>query len=131
MERRLVKFLSLMLMGLLLLLSGCSTPLSGRYGAKGLTKEAFTHYVEEVFRLQNSMTSELMALQESDGVNNHDEALLKAEQSMQEACAPLNEYVSRESDGSNTGIFLGQQIEKTATDCEQAAQRVKQQLNKQ
>ena len=129
MERRLVKFLSLMLMGLLLLLSGCSTPLLGRYGAKGLTKEAFTHYVEEVFRLQNSMTSELMALQESDDVNNR-EALLKAELAMQEACAPLNEYVSRESDGGNAGISLGQQIEKTAADCEQAAQQVKQQLNK-
>ncbi len=129
MERRLVKFLSLMLMGLLLLLSGCSTPLLGRYGAKGLTQEAFTHYVEEVFRLQNSMTSELMALQESDDVNNR-EALLKAEQAMQEACAPLNEYVSRESDGGNAGISLGQQIEKTAADCEQAAQQVKQQLNK-
>ena len=130
MERRLVKFLSLMLMGLLLLLSGCSTPLLGRYGAKGLTKEAFTHYVEEVFRLQNSMTSELMALQESDDVNNR-EALLKAEQAMQEACAPLNEYVSRESDGSSIGLFLRRQVEKTAVDCESAAKQVKQYLSNQ
>ena len=85
------------------------------------------NYVETVFVLQNSVTSDLMELQETDQVNNRD-VLLKAEQAMQEACAPLNEYVSRESDGAIIGLFLRQKVEKTAVDCEQAAQRVKQQL---
>ncbi len=122
-----VNFLSSILIGMLLLISGCSTPLSGRYGAKGQTKEEFSLYVENVFRLQNSVTSDLMELQETDPINNRD-VLLKAEQAMQEACAPLNEYVSRESDGSSIGLFLRQKVEKTAVDCDQAAQRVKQQL---
>jgi len=127
MERRLVNFLSPLLIAVVLLTSACSMPFSKGYGAKGQTKEEFSHYVETVFVLQNSVTSELMELQETDQINNR-ELLLKAEQAMQEACAPLNEYVSRESDGSSIGLFLRQKVEKTAIDCEQAAQRVKQQL---
>ena len=127
MERRLVNFLSPLLIVAVLLSSGCSLPFSKGYGAKGQTKEEFSHYVETVFVLQNSVTSDLMELQETDQVNNRD-VLLKAEQAMQEACAPLNEYVSRESDGAIIGLFLRQKVEKTAVDCEQAAQRVNQQL---
>lgn len=126
-----VNFLSVILIGMLLLLSGCSMPFSGRYGANGQTKEEFTQYVEGVFRLQNSVTSELMELQESGGSIKNREDLLKAEQSMQEACAPLNEYVSRESDGSSIGLFLRRQVEKTAVDCESAAKQVKQYLSNQ
>ena len=122
-----VNFLSPLLIVAVLLSSGCSLPFYKGYGAKGQTKEEFSHYVETVFVLQNSVTSDLMELQETDQVNNRD-VLLKAEQAMQEACAPLNEYVSRESDGAIIGLFLRQKVEKTAVDCEQAAQRVKQQL---
>jgi hypothetical protein len=45
------------MISVMLFLSGCSKSLMGSYGAKGQTMEAFTHYVEDVFRLQNSMTS--------------------------------------------------------------------------
>jgi hypothetical protein len=99
-------------------------PFSGGYGAKGQSQEEFTQYVEGVFRLQNSMTSEVMLLQENDDAKNHD-ALLEAEQHMQEACAPLNEYVSRDIDGLNIGLFLRRRVEKSAIDCEQTAQKVK------
>jgi hypothetical protein len=44
---------------------------------------------------------------------------------MQEACGPLNEYASRESEGLSTGLFLSQRVEKSAIDCEHAAQKVK------
>ena len=119
-----VNFPGLMLMSITLMLSGCATPFSGGYGAKGQSREEFTRYVEGVFRLQNSMTSEVMLLQETDDAKNHD-ALLEAEQHMQEACAPLNEYVSRDIDGLNIGLFLRRRVEKSAIDCEQAAQKVK------
>ena len=56
-----VNFPGLMLMSIMLILSGCSTPFLGGYGAKGQSREEFTRYVEGVFRLQNSMTSEIMA----------------------------------------------------------------------
>ena len=118
-----VNFPGIMLMSIMLMLSGCTTPFLGGYGAKGQSREEFTRYVEGVFRLQNSMTSEIMALQETDGAKNHD-ALLQAEQHMQEACASLNEYVSRDIDGLNISFLLHRQVEKSAVDCEQAAQKV-------
>lgn len=113
-----------MLVSIMLMLSGCAIPFWGGYGAKGQSREEFTRYVEEVFRLENSMTSEIMALQETDDAINHD-ALSEAEQHMQEACGPLNEYVSRDIDGLSVGIFLRRRVEKSAIDCEQAAQKVK------
>lgn len=118
-----VKFPTLMLMSLSLMLFGCGTPLFGGYGAKGQSREEFTRYVESVFRLQNSITSEIMALQEADATDYP--GLSKAEQNMQEACAPLNEYVSRESEGLDTGLFLRRRVEKTAVECEQNALKVK------
>jgi hypothetical protein len=115
---------SLMLMSITLMLSGCATPFMGGYGTKSLSKEDFSRYVESVFRLQNHMTSEIMLLSETDDVKNHD-ALLEAEQHMQEACGPLNEYASRDIDGLYIGLFLRRRVEKSAIDCEQAAQKVK------
>jgi hypothetical protein len=120
----LVSFPGLMLMSVTLIISGCATPLVGRYGENGQTKEEFTRYVEGVFKLQNSMTSEIMELLAADSANNHDDLLL-AEQQMQEACGPLNEYASRESEGLNIGFFLSRRVEKSAIDCEHAAQKVK------
>ena len=120
----LVNFPGLMLMSVTLMLSGCATPFFGGYGANGQTREEFTRYVESVFRLQNSMTSEIMELMETDDKSNHDD-LLKAEQRMQEACGPLNEYASRESEGLNIGFFLSRRVEKSAIDCEHAALKVK------
>ena len=119
-----VNFSGLLMISVMLFLSGCSTSLMGSYGAKGQTMEEFTHYVEDVFRLQNSMTSEIMELQENDELNNRD-VLLKAEEHMQATCAPLNEYVSLETEGLSTDISLLKRVEKTAVDCEQAALKVK------
>ena len=114
----------LMLMWVTLMLSGCGTAFFGNYGAKGQSKEGFTRYVEGVFKLQNSLTSEINDYLETDDKSNHDD-LLKAEQHMQEACAPLNEYASRESEGLDAGLFLSRRVEQSAIDCEQAAQKVK------
>ena len=116
-------FPGLMLMSITLMLSGCATPFLGGYGANGQTKEEFTRYVEGVFRLQNSMTSEIMLLQETEETENHD-ALLKAEQHMQEVCGPLNEYASREIEGLSIGLSLSRSVEKSAIDCERAAKNV-------
>jgi hypothetical protein len=120
----LVNFPILMLMLISLMLSGCTLPFLGGYGPKGQSREEFTRYVESVFRLQNSMTSEIMLLLENDNFKNH-EALLEAEQHMQQVCGPLNEYASRDMDGLSIGLLLRRSVEKSAMDCEQAAQKVK------
>ncbi len=103
------------------LISGCAVPFLGGYGANGQSREEFEHHVEEVFRLQNQMTSEvMMLLLDSDEAKGQD-ALLRAEQHMQQLCADLVEYASRNIDGLNSGLFLGRRVEKSAIDCEQAA----------
>jgi hypothetical protein len=104
-------------------LSGCAQPFFGGYGEHNMSRQEFTRYVESVFRLQNSITSEIMLLAVDEG--KIDAALLQAEQHMQEACEPLNEYVSRESDGLSAGIFLRRRVEKSAIDCERKAQAVR------
>lgn len=117
-----VSFPNLMLVTFTFLLSGCATPFFGGFGANGQSQEEFTRYVEHVFLLENSMTSEIMSL--SDDAKNHD-ALLEAEQQMQQACDPLNEYASRDMDGLSIGLFLRRRVEKSANDCEKAALKVK------
>jgi hypothetical protein len=106
------------------LISGCAVPFFGGYGANGQSLEEFEHHVEEIFRLQNQMTSEVMMLLENDEAKNP-EALMQAEQHMQRVCADLNEYVSRDIDGLSSGLFLRRRVEKSAIDCEQAAMAIK------
>ncbi|MDO9267872.1 MAG: hypothetical protein Q7T96_02040 [Methylobacter sp.] len=109
-------------------ISGCAVPLFGGYGANGQSREEFEHHVEDIFRLQNQMTSEVMMLLENDETEKP-EALLQAEQHMQKVCADLNEYVSRDIDGLSSGLFLRRRVEKSAIDCEQAAIAIKPLLN--
>jgi hypothetical protein len=110
------------------LVSGCAVPFLGGYGANGQSREAFTQHVEEVFRLQNQMTSEVMMLLESDQSDKAD-TLIQAEQHMQQVCADLNEYASRDIDGLSIGLFLSRRVEKSAIDCERAALAIKSLLN--
>ena len=106
------------------LLSGCAVPFFGGYGANGQSHEEFAHHVEEVFRLQNQMTSEVMMLLEGDETQKHAD-LLQAEKRMQQVCSDLNEYVSRDIDGLSIGLFLRRRVEKSAIDCEHAALAIK------
>lgn len=106
-------------------------PFSGGYGANGLSREDFARYVEDVFRLQNKMTSEVMMLLETDESGSRHDELLQAEREMHEACAPLNEYADRDIEGQSIGLFLRRRVEKSAVDCEQSAFRVEALLLKQ
>ncbi len=122
--KELIILRSLATFAMALLISGCAIPFSGGYGANGQSREIFEHHVEEVFRLQNKMTSEVMMLLESNEAKKP-EALIQAEQRMQQVCADLNEYVSRDIDGLSIGLFLRRRVEKSAIDCEQAALAIK------
>lgn len=106
------------------LVSGCAVPFFGGYGANDQSREEFAHHVEKVFRLQNQMTSEVMMLLENNDAKSPD-ALIQAEQHMQQVCADLNEYASRDIDGLSIGLFLSRRVEKSAIACEQAALAIK------
>ncbi|WAK02908.1 hypothetical protein [Methylobacter sp. YRD-M1] len=120
----LVNFHGGMLIFMAITLSGCATPFGGGYGANRQSKEEFARYVEDVFRLQNSMTSEVMMLTESENDLQNHVTLIKAEQHMHKICAPLDEYASRDSDGLSVGLLLSHNVEKSAVDCERAARQV-------
>lgn len=105
-------------------ISACSIPFFGGYGANGQTIEEFSQHVEDIFRLQNQMTSQAMMLLDNDEAKKPEE-LIQAEQHMQHACADLNEYVSRDLDGLDSDLFLRRRVEQSAIDCEQAAKAVK------
>jgi len=109
---------SFLIMLAVCLLSGCTSVLNGRYGEYGQTKAEFTEYVEKVFKLQNSMNSEMMAITDANPV------LVQADQKMQESCAPLNEYATREADKLIIDISLLRRVEKSAVSCDNAAQKV-------
>ena len=140
MNDKLINFSAVMLVGSLFMSSGCSALFYKESADKYQESTQFMQYVESVFKLQNSVTSDLMSLQDSDDVPNK-EAILKAEQSMQEACKTLNEYGARESDkdvadyrkhDNNSGsvwlFFARQRFEKSVKGCEQAANNVRLQL---
>lgn len=92
-----------------------------RYGPDRQPRDEFEHRVEAAFRLQNTMTSEVMDLQDVSQDVEQD-AILQAEQVMQIKCRYLNEYASKELDGAGTGIVLLSRVEDSVADCEAAAQ---------
>ena len=93
--------------------------LLGSYGEQNQTLEAFSQRVENVFKFQNSMTNAVMLLESEPSAT-----ILEAEQKMQSACEPLNEYASREMDGLKADFALQKRVEQTAVSCETAAQRL-------
>lgn len=103
---------------------GCAHFPSWRYGADGQPREEFERRVEAAFRLQNSMTSQVMVLQEVNQDGSNQDAILQAEQVMQKKCSYLNEYASREIDGLDTGFLLLSRVEDSVADCEAAAHKV-------
>jgi hypothetical protein len=103
--------------------TGCNTALMGTYGEDNQTLDAFKQRVEDVFQLQNSMTSAVMLLESEPSAD-----ILKDEATMRGACASLNEAGSREMDGLDISLSLGKRIEKTVTDCEKAAKSLQHRL---
>jgi len=110
---------------IVLVLSGCGLQsLSGENDESG----DIAAYVESVFKLQNRITSEVMALTSTGNVD--DPQLLLAEKAMQGACLPLNQYAARESDGLSTGLFLRRRVQMSATACEHSARQLEALLNR-
>lgn len=113
-----------------IILSGCSLPFLGGYGENGQTREEFTRYVENVFKLQNSMTSEMMGLADSDDKPANMDALLRAEQTMQKKCEALNEYAALDSEGESVSLLLQNRVAQSAKECETAAKNLHTLLSK-
>ena len=112
----------------LLAQTGCTANLLSIYGDKGLTKDEFSKYVEDVFRFQNQLTCEVMLLDKDEWRKDYN-ALLQAEQIMHQACQSLNEYADKEGTGERISLLLQRQVNKSVVTCEQAAQNLDALLN--
>jgi hypothetical protein len=104
-------------------LNGCASLVWG-YGPDGQSREEFEHRVEQAFRLQNRMTSEVMVIQSDGSIPEQHDPLIQAEQIMEKNCSYLNEYVSRDIDGQSKGLLLLKHVENSVSDCESSAQKV-------
>jgi hypothetical protein len=102
----------------------CAPPSFWRYGPDRQPLAEFEHRVEKVFRLQNKMTSEIMARQDFDDDGSGQTSVADAEQQMQKDCNDLNDYAIREIDGRSQSVFLRHRVEQSVEDCERSAHQV-------
>ena len=103
-----------------ILLSGCGL----LFGENGQNNEDFAQYVERVFRLQNSLSSQIIALTDEDDKPANFDALLQAEQTMRKQCEALNDYATLDSEGGSPSLALKTQVAQSAKSCESSAKQL-------
>ena len=94
--------------------------------AQATTDTDFRHHVEEVFRFQNQVASDLITrfeLSDDPEMQPSDE-LLAAEDRMQESCRYLNKVVTMSIDGKEPDLSLKINLMKTLDSCDVAAHNV-------
>ncbi len=111
-----------------LIVAACATvkesvPADGALPGSG---NNFRQRVEEVFRYQNQVASDLITyfdLSDDPALQPSDE-LLAAEDRMQESCRYLNRVVAMSIDGKEPGMGLKINLMKTLDSCDVAAHKV-------
>lgn len=101
-------------------LSGCAvTNVGGLRMALG--SDAFSAYVEDLFRRQNNVGTELAFAIEDEPVGGERHTMLEAaELELLTACRGLNQIARAERDGESVGGFSALKRAKSAPDCERA-----------
>lgn len=117
-------FCYLLLIAAVNLFSGCMT--LGKIPSDEEKKpKSFAAYAEEVFRRQNSATSQIMTLSPEDLDDPAQyEKLLAAEKDMQNACELLNDYAQRSEDGESTNILFRSRVGIAVKNCDHATQKL-------
>ncbi len=113
---------------LLLLAGGCSMRVVTADGTElGVRSEAFSAYVERVFRDQNRVAGELgFALLDAE-LAGDDAAVAQleaAESALLDACEGLNELAAAQRDGDRMPRLAALAAARSAPDCEEATERV-------
>jgi hypothetical protein len=109
------------------LFQGCASFI-GQYGPDGQSRKDFEDRVEAAFRLQNSMTSEVMEIQSDGSDPQQHEPIIQAEQVMEKNCHDLNDYVSRDIDGKSKSFLLLRRVQDSVSACETSAKKVEELL---
>ena len=108
---------NLLLLHLLLMLTGCVISHPAQDGKNTLS---FSEYVEDVFRRQNNIVSEILIIIEDDADETDHAELIRSEQNLQEACKLLNEYAVRERDELTMGLIFKRKVKNSVAGCEKA-----------
>src|SRR5690606_25165560 len=87
----------------------------------GVRSEAFASYVENVFREQNRVATELAFALEDTTDPDRVMSLETAEEVLLAACAELNALAAARRDGERMGAFRSLAAARRAPDCERAA----------
>ncbi|MGQ0657231.1 MAG: hypothetical protein ACT4NU_03915 [Chromatiales bacterium] len=84
--------------------------------------EEFSDYVEQVFRFQNRVGSDLITYYELSGDSSREPGadLMAAEERMVQSCRYLYEVVMAHIEGREPGLDLKMKLVDTITDCEYA-----------
>ena len=108
--------------------SGCSSVVTHNSNGEAVTmsQEAFSQYLEQVFRYHNQVMSELIESSDdrSDQTSSQNWLLADAEKKMVALCEPLNEIVSESLSGENVGLKLNMGLVDSVPACEEASKRV-------
>lgn len=100
-------------------LAGCASVTTADGRRVTVASSEFRDYVEAVFREQNRVADELaFALEDAAAP---DPALAGAEQTLQDACAAVNELATARRDGRPLGARRSLAAAKTVPQCEEAA----------
>ena len=87
-----------------------------------MRSDAFSEYVESVFRQQNDVATQLAFALDREEFDSPSYVLLEAaELGLLEACAGLNDLAVRRRDGSSAGGLGAARAARRAPACEQAA----------
>ena len=87
-----------------------------------LTSEEFASYMEEVFREQNELLTEIAFVFDRDDVSDIDRGALEAaEESLLAACELLNDVAAARRDGQDPGRISESRAARGAPSCERAA----------
>ena len=115
---------TLLIAALLVVQTACSTlpPSAQKYNS-------FAEYAESVFRRQNELTSRLIMMND-DAALDRNEKVHDAEQEMNDACYPLNEYVDHEMAGQSMGLFFKRQVQASIEKCDRKIQKLESLLPK-
>lgn len=103
------------------LVAGCA-PVTTLEGERlRVRSDAFANYVEQVFREQNRVASELAFAIEDAADTERVDVLEAAEEALLDACAELNQLAAARRDGERLGLFRSLGAARGAPDCECAA----------
>lgn len=110
-----------LLVGAAALASGCA-PVTTLDGERlSVRSDAFADYVEDVFREQNRVATELAFALEDERDPERLDLLEAAEDGLFAACANLNALATARRDGERMGPLRGLSAAREAPECERAA----------